>query len=451
MRGLQAVRAAEIIVARHDGSGQRGSGYLVRADTVLTAAHVVAGAQQIHVRSEKDGTVLWDAEATVAWSDETIDVAVLALGAPPKALGRIRAAEFGAVRDRDAGLTCSALGFPLFKRRQDAAGMYRDSFHARGGIALLTGRREGVLEFRVQQPEQDPDPHCSPWEGMSGAAVWAHGRIIGLITAHHRQEGLGSLTISRADRWARQVLEDQAGLAALDRGGLRPPLPFVVPVWRNRKVLIGSSVVLATAAATAWWMARPEPLHLEMVGTCTRADQTLVNRSSGFTPGGRYTDEIIAPDGSTPQNVSTAGTVNNDGSLKLAWPCSGTDQRGTYRVRVADEATGRRTGWTTFNVEYVPPYRCRFHQRDGLWYAGISDTQGTVLGPGSRGTDVAEAQCLLQRLGYELGTAGVDGWYGTNTQRAVISLQSKEGLPSDGILGARTWHSLRTTGPPAER
>ncbi|EST36681.1 peptidoglycan-binding protein [Streptomyces roseochromogenus] len=450
MRGLQAERAAEIIVVRHDGSSLRGSGYLVRADTILTAAHVVAGAQQIRVRSEKGGTVLWDGEAEAAWSDETIDVAVLALSAPPKVLGRTRAAAFGAVRDRDVGLKCSALGFPLFKRRQDAAGVYRDSFHARGEIAPLTGRREGVLEFRVQEPERDPDPRYSPWEGMSGAAVWAYGRIIGLITAHHRPEGLGSLTISRADRWAEQA-DDEAGLAALDRAGLRPPLPFVAPVWRNRKVLIGSSVVLATAAATTWWMARPEPLHLEIAGTCTRTDQTLVNQSSGFTPGGRYTDEIIAPDGSKPQNVSTTGTVNGDGSLKLAWPCSSTDQRGNYRVRVRDEATGRYTGWTTIHVTYVPPYRCRFRQHDGLWYAGISDTQNAVLTANSHGTEVAEAQCLLQRLGYELGTAGVDGWYGTNTQRAVISLQDKEGLPPDGVVGVKTWHSLRTTVPPAER
>ncbi|MEU5208820.1 peptidoglycan-binding protein [Streptomyces sp. NPDC020742] len=450
MRGLQAERVAEIIVVRHDGTGRRGSGYLVRADTVLTAAHVVAGAQQIRVRSEKDGSVLWDGEAEVAWSDGNIDVAILALSTTPKALGRIRPAVFGAVREGDAGLRCSALGFPLFKRRQDARGVYRDSFHARGGIALLTGRREGVLELRVQEPERDPDPWRSPWEGMSGAAVWAHGRIIGLITAHHRPEGLGSLTIRRADRWADQV-EDEASLAALDRAGLRPPLPFVAPVWRNRKVLIGSSVVCVTAAATAWWMGRPDPLHLEIVGTCTRADQRLINRSSGFTPGGGYTDEVIAPDGSTLQNVFTTGTVNSDGSLKLAWPCSSTDLRGTYRVRVTDQATGRRTGWSTFDVRYVPPYRCRFRQHDGLWYAGNSDTQDALLAPGSHGREVAEAQCLLQRLGYELGTAGVDGRYGANTDRAIVSLQTKGGLPPDGKLGAKTWHALRTVVPPTKR
>ncbi|MFJ5534821.1 peptidoglycan-binding protein [Streptomyces sp. NPDC093261] len=64
---------------------------------------------------------------------------------------------------------------------------------------------------------------------------------------------------------------------------------------------------------------------------------------------------------------------------------------------------------------------------------------------------MAEAQCLLQRLGYGLGAAGVDGWYGTNTEHAVTSPQTSELLEPDGTLRAKTWHKLRTTVPPAKR
>jgi peptidoglycan hydrolase-like protein with peptidoglycan-binding domain len=69
---------------------------------------------------------------------------------------------------------------------------------------------------------------------------------------------------------------------------------------------------------------------------------------------------------------------------------------------------------------------------------------GDVPGPGhGRGG----AQCLLRRLGYELGTAGIDGRYGAHTERAVSSLQTLKGLPVNGELGADTWRVLRTMTP----
>ena len=70
-----------------------------------------------------------------------------------------------------------------------------------GTIAVLSNRREGTLEVSVTPPGRDPDPQRSPWEGMSGAAVWSAGRIIGLIAQHHRADGLGPLAAIRVDRW----------------------------------------------------------------------------------------------------------------------------------------------------------------------------------------------------------------------------------------------------------
>jgi hypothetical protein len=40
----------------------------------------------------------------------------------------------------------------------------------------LSNWREGTLEITVPPPERDPDPEHSPWEGMSGAAVWCADR-----------------------------------------------------------------------------------------------------------------------------------------------------------------------------------------------------------------------------------------------------------------------------------
>lgn len=55
---------------------------------------------------------------------------------------------------------------------------------------------------------------------------------------------------------------------------------------------------------------------------------------------------------------------------------------------------------------------------------------------GSRGNEVRRIQSKLKQLGYYNGT--VDGIYGNNTRKAVISFQRSCGLTADGIAGPRT-------------
>jgi WD40 repeat protein len=201
--GLDPHRAAEIIVTAEDGSGRRGSGYRISETAVLTAAHVVAGAAQVRVRFDADRADEVAGPAKVAWFDEAVDLAVLEGRWPPAstAAGPPSAVRFGWVDDIDTVLSCSAVGFPRYKLRHGANGWFRDSSHVQGTIAALSHRREGTLEIRVGAPERDPDPAISPWEGMSGAAVFARGVLIGLISRHHRSDGLGVLTAARVDGW----------------------------------------------------------------------------------------------------------------------------------------------------------------------------------------------------------------------------------------------------------
>ncbi len=55
---------------------------------------------------------------------------------------------------------------------------------------------------------------------------------------------------------------------------------------------------------------------------------------------------------------------------------------------------------------------------------------------GSRGDEVRRIQRKLKQLGYYTGS--IDGIYGSNTQKAVISFQRSCGLTADGIAGPRT-------------
>src|SRR5205823_10736253 len=111
--GLDPARVAEIIVTRQGGGRRRGSGYRVSTSTVLTAAHVVEGAVGIQVRFNADQPDEWASSAEVAQSEASIDAAVLTIAARPGEV--IEPVPFGRVGQRDAVVTFTAMGFPLFK------------------------------------------------------------------------------------------------------------------------------------------------------------------------------------------------------------------------------------------------------------------------------------------------------------------------------------------------
>lgn len=60
---------------------------------------------------------------------------------------------------------------------------------------------------------------------------------------------------------------------------------------------------------------------------------------------------------------------------------------------------------------------------------------------GDQGTEVAELQKTLKRLGHYNETE--DGVYGQTTKTAVAKFQAAEGLEADGIVGADTWDRLQ--------
>lgn len=207
--GLRAEQVAEVIV-RRSGRGGRGSGYLVGPGRVLTAAHVVGGAEQIRVRFQADRPGERTVEAVVAWAHDGIDIAVLKL--PSEAYDDVPpTASFGTVGDQDAVLSCTAMGFPRFKLRTDAEGRrFRDTEHMDARCSVLANRREGTLDLRITAPPaEDPDPERDPWEGMSGAAVFSGGHLVAVVSRHHRSEGTGRIAAGRIDRWAEALKGDE--------------------------------------------------------------------------------------------------------------------------------------------------------------------------------------------------------------------------------------------------
>lgn len=65
------------------------------------------------------------------------------------------------------------------------------------------------------------------------------------------------------------------------------------------------------------------------------------------------------------------------------------------------------------------------------------DTVEPVLSQqGSRGSEVRQIQTKLRQLGYYKGS--IDGIFGSDTKKAVISFQKSCGLTADGVAGPKT-------------
>ncbi len=86
--------------------------------------------------------------------------------------------------------------------------------------------------------------------------------------------------------------------------------------------------------------------------------------------------------------------------------------------------------------------------KDGIvgpatWSALKGGTSSELLRLGSSGESVREAQNLLIKAGYSVGSSGADGKFGTGTENAVKKFQKAKGLGVDGIIGSATWGALR--------
>lgn len=219
MTGADRGRIAEIRVETSLGRSNRGSGYLVANDLVLTATHVVESGSHIRIRFNADLQDEWSSEAHMLCSVGDMCLVRLTTGRPSTAQGSVA---FGRVGSRITDLPFTALGFPLWQLRSDsaqvpgiAASVYRDSVQASGSFSTGTSWREGTLDLvvdnalgqiKLSQLSKDRDLQ-SEWEGMSGAAVWSSSRIVGVVSLHDKAKGLQHLKASRLDHVYRSDAE----------------------------------------------------------------------------------------------------------------------------------------------------------------------------------------------------------------------------------------------------
>lgn len=183
-----------------------GSGCIVAGATVLTAAHVVTGAMSIEVRDTRKRT--WSASADVEFVADHLG------GAPDLALLVIDfAAGYDlpgvplAVVDRSTTTGepvtgCVAVGYPEFMERTTGDGTtLRDTVGAAGHVPTVSGLAGGLLSLVTSStprplPPADVALGKSEWAGMSGAPLFAVGRLIGAVTEHAARQGPGTITVT---------------------------------------------------------------------------------------------------------------------------------------------------------------------------------------------------------------------------------------------------------------
>src|SRR5829696_5828648 len=197
MPGLDPERVVSVYSASR---GTRGSGYLLRPNIVLTAAHCVGetgdlvevrplrrtGSSSFTLADGLSFTVL--ARASSGEGSPSRDLALLKATDADAVDASSRTAAWAAVVPRlgrisgTGSLTATALAFPL---HQESAGAINIEY-IRGEIQLLDSAREveGSRLLDLQIPGGTPRYDRfreSPWAGTSGAAVFCGQHLVGVI------------------------------------------------------------------------------------------------------------------------------------------------------------------------------------------------------------------------------------------------------------------------------
>lgn len=166
-----------------------GTGYRIAQGLVLTAAHVVTGADgerpgRVTVarlgRDPVDGDVVW------CRRDASVDAALIRLRTPgdTEVPGRAPVVRYGSFVSARPDQPVEAIGFPRAQKFETL----RDQEHLSGLLSPATGAGSGHYELTstTPMPAAPPGETRTQWGGMSGAAVFADGLLVGVVRQDRR-------------------------------------------------------------------------------------------------------------------------------------------------------------------------------------------------------------------------------------------------------------------------
>ena len=203
-----AERAVEVLHNSGDDTNpdwSAGSGYVVRENLVLTAAHTVGTHGELLVRfagtGEKPARLCQFPDGRPAM-DEGLDLALVEITGPVPPRPPVSFVRLDL--DPPPGAPnvggCWGIGFPWLqeKRRDRRAKPVRESRRLDGYLPAGEGLVERLATLRVRDAPVDipaGDLQGTPWEGISGTVVFAGGLAVGVVLEHHPRGGMNSLTL----------------------------------------------------------------------------------------------------------------------------------------------------------------------------------------------------------------------------------------------------------------
>jgi hypothetical protein len=186
--GITLGQAVEVLL--DDGTAGYGSGYLISPTLVLTARHVTDPGGRIEIVHA--GRRI---PAAVAWHGRSaeVDAAVLSIAEAVDALG-ISVPAFGDLsRASVRRVPFDAVGYPRHKQRVVGGMTIRDTDQISGEIPAGANLKTGVLDLlRDGRPLTVGDD----WAGLSGAAVFCRGLLVGVVTEAEQHGPLRALPLA---------------------------------------------------------------------------------------------------------------------------------------------------------------------------------------------------------------------------------------------------------------
>lgn len=195
-----SLEPGRVVVVWNMGLQRAGSGYVLSESVILTASHVVEGEGQLEIRTA-GGESEW-VGASRLWDEGIEDgSALLRVDAPI-------AADLG-LSPRWAAccrleLPCEAVGFPSFREY----GGLMDTEHFHGSLSPFSGLESGML-YATSSVERTP----AGWRGMSGAALFSGGHIVGVVQRSEQ----GGLIASPAEPVYAALAAGSFGVEDLER------------------------------------------------------------------------------------------------------------------------------------------------------------------------------------------------------------------------------------------
>ncbi|MGW0707512.1 protein kinase domain-containing protein [Streptomyces sp. NPDC002643] len=301
----------------------------------------------------------------------------------------------------------------------------------------VRARQRAYEELRVLPLEQvRRGPSESERSAAGAAAASAGGAARDEGAAQDKRETPGG----EGARPGAAAVEEKASRSAASKSRTR--------TRRKQVSVVAASVALCAVAAGTYVLTRPDASTTEArePGRSTAVDGVPGDDDASSTASGPSADGVpVADGGASVSEVSGEGGKGGDGS-GVEDGTADVDAPGSSPTGEDGGTEPSTPGTTTDGPAEPTPTQSSSPPTSGdpawvsdcTYYNGNGNTK-----PGQSGNRVVQVQCILIKRGYDVGSDGMDGYFGEGTEAAVIAFQTDHGLDADGVVRPSVWPVLR--------